>query len=121
MERCRKSSRFLHTAEDGVEFGIGDMEGVVVALKIFVVVEEKGEALVDLHRRKMLVEAVVGKTEKLRELAGSGLFAASRHDVVAELNRHGGPPRRLESLTKRFLRHVSQIFRPRDFLCHTRC
>jgi len=27
----------------------------------------------------------------------------------------------LESLTKRFLGHVSQVFRLRDFLCHTRC
>jgi hypothetical protein len=27
----------------------------------------------------------------------------------------------LESLTKRFVCHVSQVFRRRDFLCHTRC
>jgi integrase len=27
----------------------------------------------------------------------------------------------LVSLTKRFLRHVSQVFRRRDFLCHTKC
>jgi hypothetical protein len=27
----------------------------------------------------------------------------------------------LESLTKRFLPHMSQVFRPRDLLCHTRC
>jgi hypothetical protein len=27
----------------------------------------------------------------------------------------------LESLTNRFVRHVSQIFRPQDLLYHTRC
>jgi predicted ATPase len=27
----------------------------------------------------------------------------------------------LESLTERFVRHVSQIFKPQDFLCHTKC
>jgi 2-polyprenyl-6-methoxyphenol hydroxylase-like FAD-dependent oxidoreductase len=27
----------------------------------------------------------------------------------------------LESLTKRFVCHVSQVFRPQDFLCHTTC
>jgi hypothetical protein len=30
-------------------------------------------------------------------------------------------PKTLESLTKRFVCQVSQVFRRRDFLCHTRC
>ena len=42
-----------NAAEDGIELGI-DVEGVVVALELLVVVEEECERVVDAYRREMV-------------------------------------------------------------------
>src|SRR5246127_5614442 len=43
-----------NAAEDGIELGIADVEGVVVALELLVVVEEECERVVDTYRREMV-------------------------------------------------------------------
>jgi hypothetical protein len=43
-----------NAAEDGIELGIGDVEGVLVALELLVVVEEECERVVDAYGREMV-------------------------------------------------------------------
>jgi hypothetical protein len=43
-----------NAAEDGIELGIADVEGVVVALELLEVVEEECERVVDTYRREMV-------------------------------------------------------------------
>jgi len=52
-----------------------------------------------------------------------GVAACANAGVVAEVDVAARrlPGDALESLTKNFLRHVSQVFMPQDLLCHTRC
>jgi len=46
--------RLANAAEDGIELGIADLEGVVVALELLVVVEKERERVVDTYRREMV-------------------------------------------------------------------
>src|SRR5215470_11057547 len=71
-----------NAAENGVELGVGDVERVVVAFEVGVVVEQEGQRAVDLHRREVLAEALIGKAEELGELAGGSLLVARRHNGV---------------------------------------
>jgi hypothetical protein len=54
-----------NAAEDGIELGITDVEGVVVALELLVVVEEECERVVDTYRREM-VAVRIGRRPKMR-------------------------------------------------------
>jgi hypothetical protein len=45
--------RLANAAEDGIELGIADVEGVVVALELLAVVEKERERVVDTYRREM--------------------------------------------------------------------
>ena len=45
--------RLANAAQDGIELGIADVEGVVVALELLVVVEKERECVVDTYRREM--------------------------------------------------------------------
>src|SRR5690242_21821857 len=47
--------RLADAAEDGIELGIADMEGVMVALELLVVVEQQRERVVDADGREMAV------------------------------------------------------------------
>ena len=53
--RCAAISelRLANAAEDGIELGIADVEGVVVALELLDVVEKERERVVDTYRREM--------------------------------------------------------------------
>ena len=43
-----------NAAEDGIEFGIADVEGIMVALELLVVVKEERERVIDTYRREMV-------------------------------------------------------------------
>src|SRR5690348_11185095 len=62
--------RLPDTAEDSIELGIAEMEGIVVTLELLVVVEKKRERVVDTHRREMVVLRIGAEAknpcEKLR-------------------------------------------------------
>src|SRR5262249_20955783 len=45
--------RLANAAQDGIELGIADVEGVVVALELLVVVEKERERVVNTYRREM--------------------------------------------------------------------
>ena len=53
--RCAavRELRLANAAQDGIELGIADVEGVVVALEPLVVVEKEHERVVDPYRREM--------------------------------------------------------------------
>ena len=80
---------FLDAMQDGIEFCIRDMKRIMVALKIAVLIEEEGEALVDLHRREMFAKAFVGKAEELCELPRGCFLVGDGDDGVVENNGHG--------------------------------
>ncbi len=75
--------------QDGIEFCIRDMKRIMVALKIAVLIKEKGQAVVDLHRREMFAKTSVGKAEELCELARGRFLVSSRDNGVVENNGHG--------------------------------
>ena len=53
--RCAaaRELRLANAAQDGIELGIADVEGVVVALELLMVVEKERERVVDTYRREM--------------------------------------------------------------------
>ena len=53
-----------------------------MALEVGVVVEKEGQRVIDLHRREVFADTLVGKTEELRELAGGRFLVAGRDDGV---------------------------------------
>src|SRR5262249_31154607 len=69
-------------------------------------------------KRLELLHELIPQATTIAALVNPNYFAAEtqRREVQQTARRLG-----LVSLTKRFLRHVSQVFRLRDFLGHTRC
>ena len=59
--------RLANAAQDGIELGIADVEGVVVALKLLVVVEKEGERVVDTYRREMAAFRIGIEAKNARE------------------------------------------------------
>ena len=58
------------------------------------------------------------------QVYGIAVYSAQAHARITLVDTsaaRAAPGVVLVSLTKRFLRHVSQVFRLRDSLCHTRC
>jgi hypothetical protein len=53
--RCAavRQLRLANAAQDGIELGIADVEGVVVALELLVVIEKERERVVETYRREM--------------------------------------------------------------------
>src|SRR5215470_17520962 len=59
--------RRADAAEDRIELGIADVERVMMALEILVVVEKERKRVVDTHRREMAVLRIGIKAENLRK------------------------------------------------------
>ena len=60
-------ARVLNPMKNGVEFCVGDVKRVVVALEIGRVIEEEGQRVINFDRREMFARAFVGKAEELCE------------------------------------------------------
>ena len=75
-------SPVFYPAEDIVELLIFDVEGVVVALESFPVVEVQCQGVVRFHRCEVSRWAVVGESKDIREELGRGFFVVGRNDGV---------------------------------------
>jgi hypothetical protein len=62
--------RLPDAAEDRIELGIADVEGVMVALELLVVIEKERECVVDTYWRKMPVFQIGVKAKNPREKLG---------------------------------------------------
>jgi hypothetical protein len=80
--------RLADAAEDGIELGIADVEGVVVALELLLVVEKERERVVDAYRREMAVFRIGMEAKNSREKLRRCPPVAGRDDGVIEGNGH---------------------------------
>jgi hypothetical protein len=62
--------RLPDAAEDRIELGIADVEGVMVALELLVVIEKERECVVDTYWRKMPVFRIGVKAKNPHEKTG---------------------------------------------------
>ena len=78
----------LDAAEDGIELGIADVEGVVVALELLDVVEKERERVVDTYRREMAVFGIGMEAKNARKKLCRCPLVAGRNDGVVEGDGH---------------------------------
>src|SRR5580704_5179398 len=77
-----------NAAEDGIKLGIADVEGVVVALEVLVVVEEECERVVDTYRREMVAFRIGMEPKNACKRLGRCPLVAGRDDGVVEGDSH---------------------------------
>src|ERR1700746_1718508 len=77
-----------NAAEDRIELGIADVEGVVVALELLVVVEKERERVVDTYRREMAVFRIGMEAKNARKKLRRCPLVAGRDDGVVEGDGH---------------------------------
>src|SRR6266508_156395 len=77
-----------HAFEDGVEFRLVDLEGVMMALEIRIVVEIEGQRVVDLQGSEVREVTLVAQTEDPGEEPRGCLLVVRRYDRVVEHNGH---------------------------------
>src|SRR5262252_6391238 len=80
--------RLANATEDGIELGIVDVEGVVVALELLVVVEKERERLVDTYRREMAAFRIGMEAKNARKKLRCCPLVAGRDDGVIEGDGH---------------------------------
>src|SRR5262249_39317161 len=73
-----------HAFEDLVELRLTDLESVVVALKVRIVVEIKRQRVVDLQRSEVRQRALVAQAQDAGEEARGCLLVVRRYDRVVE-------------------------------------
>ena len=85
VPRCAavRQLRLANAAQDGIELGVADLEGVVVALELLVVVEKQRERVVDTHRREMAARLLFAA----RALAGPASVQQRPRTDVSEVHR----------------------------------
>ena len=64
------------------------MKRIVMSLEIGTVVEEEAQRVIDLHRRELFADTLIGEAEELRELAGGRFLVAGGDDRVIERDCH---------------------------------
>ena len=75
-------SPVFYPAENIVELLVSDVEGVVVALESFPVIEVQRQGVVCFHRREVPRWPALGKSKDIREEPGRGFFVVGRNDGV---------------------------------------
>src|SRR5580704_3629902 len=80
--------RLANAAEDGIELSIADVEGVVVALELLVVVEKERERVVDAYRREMAVFRIGMEAKNARKKLRRRPLIAGRDNGVIEGHGH---------------------------------
>src|SRR5215470_3191497 len=80
--------RLANAAENGIELGIADVEGVVVALELLVVVEKERERIVDTYRREMAAFRIGMEAKNARKELRRCPPVAGRDDGVVEDDGH---------------------------------
>ena len=82
--------RLPDAAQDRIELGIADMEGVMVALELLVVIKKERECVVDTYWRKMPVFRIGVSGAKVH-LAGDGTKGTWAERVIRLLNGSEAP------------------------------
>src|SRR5215469_1897834 len=77
-----------NAAEDSIEFGIVDVEGVVVALELLVIVEEECKRVVDTYRREMIAFRICTEAKNARKKLRRCPLVAGRNDGVVQGDSH---------------------------------
>src|SRR5262249_8951034 len=77
-----------HALEDLVEFRLIDLEGVVVALEVRIVVEVERQRVVDPQRSEVREGTFVTQAQDAGEKACGCLLVVRRYDRVVEHNSH---------------------------------
>src|SRR3954469_5163709 len=77
-----------NAAEDRIEFGIADVEGIVVALELLLVVKEECERVIDTDRREMAAFRIGMKAENACKKLRRCLLVAGGDDGVVEGDGH---------------------------------
>src|SRR4029077_11110691 len=90
-EACR-----LDAIEDGIEFGVAHVKGVVMALERVGVVAQQGRMIVHTYRCEV-ADALALQAEDVGEEACGSRLVANRYDGVVEDDRHVLPPPRMLS------------------------
>ena len=80
--------RLANAAEDGIELGIADVEGVVVALELLAVVEKERERVVDTYRREMAAFRIGMEAKNARKKLCRCPLVSGRNDGVVEGDGH---------------------------------
>src|SRR5580700_9390600 len=80
--------RLANAAEDGIEIGIADVEGVMVALELLDVVEKERERIVDTYRREMAAFRIGMEAKHARKKLRRCPLIAGRDDGVVEGDGH---------------------------------
>src|ERR1700747_1325322 len=70
--------RLANAAEDGIKLGIADVEGIVVALELLVVVEKERERVVDTYRGEMAAFRIGMEAKNARKKLRRCLLVAGR-------------------------------------------
>src|ERR1700741_2107307 len=76
--------RLANAAEDGIELGIADVEGVMVALELLLVVKKERKRVVDTHRREMTAFLIGVVAENACKKFCRCPLVAGRDDGVVE-------------------------------------
>ena len=80
--------RLANAAEYGVELRIADVEGVVVALEILIIVEQERERVVETYRREMSIFRIGMETKNVGKKLRRRPLIAGRDDGVVEGDGH---------------------------------
>jgi len=83
--------RLANAAEDGIELGIADMEGVMVALELLDVVEKERERVVDTHRREMAAVRIGMEAKMRAKNSAAALLSRARTMVWLRVMVIGRP------------------------------
>src|SRR6516162_9816801 len=88
--RCAavRELRLANAAQDGIELGIADVEGVVVALELLVVIEKERERVVETYRREMAVFRIGMEAENSRKKLRRCPLVVGGDDGVVEGDGH---------------------------------
>src|SRR6516225_1199228 len=80
--------RLANAVQDGIELGIADVEGVVVALELLVVVEKQRERIVDTYRREMAAFRIGMKAKNASKKLSRRPLVVGRDNGVVESDCH---------------------------------
>src|SRR5215831_17800109 len=80
--------RLANAAQDGIELGIADVEGVVVALELLGVVEKERERAVDTYRREMTAFRIGIEAKNARKKLRRCPLVTGGDDGVVEGDGH---------------------------------
>jgi hypothetical protein len=88
--RCAavRKLRLANAAEDGIKLGIADVESVVVALELVLVVEKERESVVDTYWRKMAGFRIGIEAKNARKKLRRCPLIMGRDDGVVEGDGH---------------------------------